>query len=81
MCGCVIIKFLVSPQKTYSIHQSLALPEPMYGVLEPETQTSPEEHGAQYWKPADTEEELYLQLSREIKRDQIELGTERLGSG
>ncbi|XP_031573994.1 ephrin receptor 1-like [Actinia tenebrosa] len=68
-------------QKTYSIHRSLALPEPMYGVLEPETQTSPEEPGAQFWKPADTEEELYQQLSREIKRDQIELGTERLGSG
>lgn len=54
----------------------------MYGVLEPETESSNgDETGAQFCTPATTEEELYLQLSRAIQRDKIEVGSEKLGSG
>ena len=55
----------------------------MYGILEPESESSTagEEIGAQFCTPANTEEELYLQLSSAIQRDKIEVGSEKLGSG
>lgn len=54
----------------------------MYGILEPEHDDSAgDEIGAQFYTPAATEEELYLQLSRAIPRDKIEVGSEKLGSG
>lgn len=52
----------------------------MYGILEPENEKG-DEIGAQFCTPAKTEEELYLQLSRAIQRNKIEVGSEKLGSG
>ncbi|XP_032233800.2 uncharacterized protein LOC5509057 isoform X2 [Nematostella vectensis] len=65
-------------KRSYSLCVSLALPDPMYGVVE---QDFPQEGGARFCQPASNEQELYHQLSSEIPCDSIKVGEERLGSG